>query len=84
MWTTMFTEFARVSPLADGGAFLQVSRTQGSLSFLKLTGPGQLRSLGDSPRPIRQVSVSKDMKWVAVQERDYRADAWMSKVITHD
>ena len=84
MWTTTFAEFARVSPLADGGAFLQVSRTQGSLSFFKLTGPGQLQSLGDSPRPIRQVSVSKDMKRVAVQERDYRADAWMSKVVTHD
>jgi hypothetical protein len=84
MWTTAFVEFARVSPLADGGAFLQLSHTQGSLSFFKLTGPGQVQSLGDSPRPIRQVSVSKDMKWVAVQERDYRADAWMSKVITHD
>ena len=84
MWTSMFAETARVSPLADGGAFLQLSRTQGSLSFIKLTGPGQLQSLGDSPRPIRQVSVSKDMKQVAVQERDYRADAWMSKVITHD
>jgi hypothetical protein len=84
MWTTMFAEIARVSPLADGSAFLQVARTQGSLTFFKLTGPGQIQSLGDSPRPIRQVSVSKDMKQATVQERDYRADAWMSKVVTHD
>jgi hypothetical protein len=24
------------------------------------------------------------MKQATVQERDYRADAWMSKVVTHD
>jgi hypothetical protein len=84
MWTTMLAEIARVSPLADGSAFLQVARTQESLTFFRLTGPGQLQSLGDSPRPIRQVSVSRDMKQATVQERDYRADAWMSKVLTHD
>ena len=83
-WTTMFAEIARSTPLTDGGAFLQLSRTQESLSFFKLTGPGQLQSLGDSPRPIRQVSVSRDMTKATVQERDYRADAWMSKVNTHD
>jgi hypothetical protein len=83
MWTTMFAETARVSPLADGGAFLQVARTQESLTFFKLTGPNQLQSLGDSPRPIRQVSISRDMTKATVQEREYRADAWMSKVNTH-
>ena len=83
-WTTMFAEIARVTPLADGSAFLQVARTQEALSFFKVTGPGQVQPLGDSPRPIRQVSVSRDMKQATVQERDYRADAWMSKVITHE
>jgi hypothetical protein len=83
-WTTMFAELARVTSLADGSAFLQVARTQEALSFFKVTGPGQVQPLGDSPRPIRQVSVSSDMKQATVQERDYRADAWMSKVITHE
>ena len=82
-WTTMFAEIARTTPLADGGVFLQLSRTQEALSFFKLAGPGQLQSLGDSPRPIRQVSVSRDMTKATVQERDYRADAWMSKVVKH-
>ncbi|HEV7704815.1 MAG TPA: protein kinase [Gemmatimonadaceae bacterium] len=83
MWTTMFAETARVTPLADGSAFLQVARTQDALTFFKLTGPNQLQPLGDSPRPIRQVGISRDMKQATVQERDYRADAWMSKVNTH-
>jgi Protein kinase domain len=82
-WTSMFAELARITPLTDGGVFLQLSRTQGSLSFFKLTGPGQMQSLGDSPRPIRGVSISRDMKQVSVQERDYRADAFMSKVVLH-
>jgi hypothetical protein len=30
------------------------------------------------------VSVSSDMKHATALERDYRADAWMSKVNTHD
>ncbi len=83
MWTTAFAELARTSVLADGSVFLQISRTQESLSFYKVTGPNQLQSLGDSPRPIRQVSVSRDMKHATALERDYRADAWMSKVNTH-
>ncbi len=83
-WGAMFAEFGRVTPLGDGGAFLQASRTQESLSFFKLSGPAQLQSLGDSPRPLRGVSVSRDMKHATALERDYRADAWMSKVVTHD
>ncbi|MDQ2767445.1 MAG: serine/threonine-protein kinase, partial [Gemmatimonadota bacterium] len=83
MWATTFAELARTSVLADGSIFLQVSRTQESLSFYKLTAPGQMQSLGDSPRPLRQVSVSRDMKHATALERDYRADAWMSKVNTH-
>jgi len=84
MWATAFAELARTSVLADGSAFLQVSRTQGALSFYKVTGPGQMQLLGDSPRPLRQVSVTSDMKHATALERDYRADAWMSKVLTHD
>ena len=83
MWTSMFAEIGRTTVLDDGSVFLQVSRTQESLSFYKVTGPGQLQSLGDSPRPLRQVSVTRDMKHATALERDYRADASMSKVNTH-
>ena len=84
MWTTTFAELARTTVLDDGSLFLQMAPTQESLSFYKITGPGQMQSLGNSPRPLRQVSVTKDMKHATALERDYRADAWMSKVHTHD
>ena len=83
-WASMPAEFGYVVPLSDGSAFLGVSQSQDALSLFKLTGPGRVQSLGASPRPVRGVSVSGDMKRAAVFERDYRADAWMSKVVTHD
>jgi hypothetical protein len=82
-WASMFAESGRITPLVDGGVLVSASRTQGSLSFFKLTGPGQMQSLGDSPRPMRAISISQDMKVASVLQRDYRADAWMSKVVLH-
>ncbi len=82
-WAAMFAEGGRITPLADGGLFLVLARTQGALSFYKLAGPGQMQALGDSPRPMRGLTISRDMKRVSVLERDYRADAWISKVVLH-
>jgi hypothetical protein len=82
-WASIFAEAGRITPLADGGVFMTAARSQGALSFYKLTGPGQMQSLGDSPRPMRGISISRDMKLASVQERDYRADAWISKVVLH-
>jgi hypothetical protein len=82
-WASMSAEGGRITPLLDGGVMLSAARTQGSLSFFKLTGPGQMQSLGDSPRPIRAISISANAKVASVLQRDYRADAWMSKVVLH-
>jgi len=82
-WTSMFAEAGRITPLVDGGVMLAAARTQGSFSFFKLTGPGQMQSLGDSPRPMRTISISQDAKVASVLQRDYRADAWISKVVLH-
>jgi hypothetical protein len=32
---------------------------------------------------MRGISISRDMKLASVLERDYRADAWISKVVLH-
>jgi hypothetical protein len=82
-WASMFAETGRITPLVDGGLMLSASRSQGSLSFYKLTGPGQMQALGDSPRPMRTISISEDAKVASVLQRDYRADAWISKVVLH-
>jgi hypothetical protein len=80
-WSSTFAERGHVQALSDGSAFLQLSQSLDALSFFKLTGPGQVQSLGASPRPIRAISVSADMSRATVYERDYRADAWISKVV---
>lgn len=80
-WASMFAEAGRVTPLRDGTAFLEVAQTQEFLTFFKLAGPGQIERLGVSPRPLRAVSVSSELRRATALERDYRADAWMSKVV---
>ena len=82
-WGALTAEFGHITPLSDGSVFIAASQSQGALSFFTSTGPVQLQSLGVSPRPLRGVTVSRDMKRAAPFERDYRADAWMSKVVTH-
>jgi ribosome-binding factor A len=42
-----------------------------------------MERLGATARPVRDVSVSSDLKHAVVSERDYRADAWMNQVVTH-
>ncbi len=77
----MFAERGRVTPLKDGTAFLAISQTEDFLTFFNVAGPGQVKRLGLSPRPVREVAVSADLKRATALERDYRADAWMSKVV---
>jgi hypothetical protein len=80
-WTAMSVEDGDVTPLADGSALLEVNQTQESLTLFKLTGPDQVQRLGTIPRPLLSISASTDLKRATAVERDYRADAWLSKVV---
>jgi len=79
-WTSMFGEGGHLTSLPDGSAFLVAATTQESLAFFKLTAPGQLQRLGGSARD-QTLSVSDDLTRGTVQAVDYRADAWLSKVV---
>ena len=79
-WMSMPAEYGTITQMRDGSLFVAAVPTAASLVFLKLTGPGQLQRLGGSSRD-RLLSVSTDLKRGTVQLRDYRADAWLSKVI---
>jgi hypothetical protein len=79
-WTSMFGEGGHITSLPDGSAFLVAEPTQESLAFYKLTAPGQLQRLGGSTRN-RSLTASDDLSRATVQVVDYRADAWLSKVI---
>ncbi len=80
-WASMFAEAGWVEPLADGTALLDVAQTQESLTFFKLSGPGEIQRLGASPRPVRSVSASGDLTRATASVRDYTADAWMYAVL---
>ena len=77
----MFAERGHVTPLADGTALVQVAETQDFLTFFKVTGPGKIQRLGATQRSTRATSESSDLQRSLILERDYRADAWMSKVV---
>jgi hypothetical protein len=80
-WSSMFAERGHVTPLADGTALVQVAETQDFLTFFKVTGPGKIQRLGATQRSTRATSESSDLQRSLILERDYRADAWMSKVV---
>jgi hypothetical protein len=80
-WAAMVLDGGHLAPLADGSMLLSASETQESLTFFKLAGPNQLQRLGAPPRPLVFVSTARDLKHATAVERDYRADAWLSKVV---
>ena len=79
-WMSMVGEYGSVRMLGDGSLFLVAPVSAASLSYFKLAGPGKVQHIGTSSR-YQRLSVSSDMKRGTVQLRDYRADAWLSKVI---
>ncbi len=80
-WTTLFTEGGAMSVMQDGGLLLTLEETQGNQSFFTLGGPGTPKRFWVSPRPIASVTASRDMKRATAGTVDYRADAWLNKVV---
>ena len=68
--------------LVDGHeALFLVSEGRDSWSISSVDGPNRIRSLGTIPRPVSSLTLSRDRRRVVANVRDYRADAWMSRVI---
>jgi hypothetical protein len=80
-WVSTYALGGYLYPLADGTAYVGIAEALQTYTFYRLTGPGAMKRLGSSPRPLLGFSVSGDGKRATARERDYRADAWMSKVI---
>lgn len=81
-WATLAGVNAELTVLSDGAVLLALESKPESYIFYRLTGPGHVERVGTSPLLARAVSVSRDLKRATVTTRDYRADAWMSDVIT--
>ena len=62
-------------------ALFLVSEGRDMWSISAVDGPGRVTPLGTIPRPVSSLTLSRDRRRVVANVRDYRADAWMSKVI---
>jgi hypothetical protein len=81
LWSAWFAAGGNVTPQADGSLFVYTDEPKNVLGLYRLTGPRQVQKLGDVPRPLDAASASADLTRIAVVEEDYRADAWMYKVV---
>ncbi|HKP16418.1 MAG TPA: protein kinase, partial [Gemmatimonadaceae bacterium] len=82
MLGTHFAEDMRIASVAGHDALFAVGETQDSWRLFTLDG-GTMTELGKVGRPIFGLSVSSDMSRAALMVLDYRADAWLSKVVVH-
>ena len=80
-WATHFAEDARVFAASAPSAVFTVATTQDSWSLFGLDGPGAMKPLGEIGRPIRWMTVSRDLTRSTIMVLDYRADAWMNEVV---
>ena len=76
-----FAENGRVVAVDGHEALFLVGETQDSWSLFAIDGPGAIKPLGTVGLPINWVSVSRDLSRASVVVRDYRADAWLNKVV---
>jgi hypothetical protein len=81
LWTATPGEAGRIVLIDGHDALFLVAEGRESWRLYTADGPGRVASLGTLPRPVSSLTTSRDMRRVVANVRDYRADAWMSKVI---
>jgi len=80
-FTATAAEGGDLDPLNDGSFLLRVHDTPETISLYHLLGPGRYVKLGAIPGKVSSLSVSGDLKHVAVVTREYRGDAWKTQVV---
>jgi hypothetical protein len=80
-WTATPGEAGRIVLVDGHDALFLVAEGRETWSVYTADGPGRIVPLGTLPRPVSSLTTSRDMRRVVANVRDYRADAWMSKVI---
>jgi len=78
---TRFAEQVRVASVTGHDALFAVGETQDSWRLFTLDG-GTMTELGKVGRPIAALSVASDLSRAALMVIDYRADAWLNRVVT--
>jgi hypothetical protein len=80
LWATRFAENSRVMPSTTHDAIFTVAETADAWTVFGVDG-GKLTPLGTIGRPTFVLSVSQDLARAVVSSVDYRADAWLNKVV---
>jgi hypothetical protein len=80
VWTTVGA-YARLWWLQDGSLLIIVFDSLESATLYRARIGGPIERLGSVPRPVSRVRVSNDLLRAVVSTREYRGDAWMSKVV---
>ncbi len=81
LWTTRPGESGRIALIDARDPLFLLGEGRDTWSVFAAAGPGRITPLGAVPRPVNSLSISRDRRRVVANVRDYRADAWMSKVI---
>ena len=80
-WFTASAVGGLLNRLEDGSFLLRLHDTQETYSLYHLLGPRRFVKLGAIPGKVSSLSVSGDLKRAAVVVREYRGDAWMTRVV---
>jgi hypothetical protein len=80
-WAAKLGDAGRIGLVDAHEALFLIAETSDMWSLYGADGPGRLTKLGTIARPLSSVTASRDLRRVAANVRDYRADAWLSKVI---
>jgi len=80
---TRFGEDMRVISVQGHDALFAVAESQEAWSLYTVDAPGTTTLVAKVGRPIFDISVARDMSRAALMVMDYRADAWLSKVVSH-
>jgi hypothetical protein len=80
VWTTVGLA-GRLMWLQDGSLLITIFDTPESVTLYRARIGGPIERLGSIPHPVTAVAVSADLRRAVVTTRDYRGDAWLSKVV---
>jgi hypothetical protein len=81
LWTATPGDAGRIVLVDGHDALFLVQEGRETWSLYTADGPSRIAKLGTIPRPVSSLTASRDLKRIVANVRDYRADAWMSKVI---
>jgi hypothetical protein len=81
VWTATPGDAGRIVLIDGHDALYLVQEGRESWHLYTADGPNRVASIGTIPRPVSSLTASRDLERVVANVRDYRADAWMSKVI---